>query len=103
MKNYPEFGVSTRVSATAAFSLGAGNNIQLLGVLVGAVTTAPTFQILHGATMVAGATMIAAITCPANAFTRVPAYLSGGATIKPSGTEVPDLVIYWNPVAGVNG
>jgi hypothetical protein len=95
--NTNEMGVAKRVSATGAFSLGAGNNIGLVGVLVGASTAAPVLAIHHGATMVSGATMIAALTAPANAFTRIPAYLSGGATINVTGVEIPDLNIYWNP------
>lgn len=101
-----EYGVSTRVTAAATGVVVCGSsgrngfptNIALLGILVGSVATAPTVNIWHGQTTGAGATMIGTITCPANAFTRIPAYGSGGATFYFSNVTTPDCTIYWNPL-----
>ena len=101
-----EFGVTTRVTAAAtgvivcgASANGVLTNIALLGILVGSVGTAPTVNIWHGQVTAAGATMIGTITCAANAFTRIPAYGSGGATLYFSSITTPDCTIFWNPLA----
>lgn len=97
-----EYGVPARVTGgtTGNLSIGASTrNAVLLGILVGSVGTAPTVQIWHGQVSAAGATMIGTITCPANAFTRIPAFCSLGATFYFSGITTPDCTIYWNPLA----
>lgn len=88
-------------TTTGAITIGSsGKPAALVGILVGSVLTAPTVQIWHGQATAAGTTMIGAITCAANAFTRIPAYCSGGATIYISACTLPDLTIYWNPLGG---
>ena len=96
-------GVMTHVTATqtGVLSIGkASNPAALIGILVGSVLTAPSVQIWHGQVTAAGATMIGTITCAANAFTKIPAICSGGATFYVSGVVSPDLTIYWNPLGG---
>ena len=101
-----EYGLATRVTAAqtgvivcgSSGAHGFATNIALLGILVGSVGTAPTVQVWQGQVTAAGATMIGLITCAANAFTRMPAYCSGGATFYFSGVTTPDCTIYWNPI-----
>ena len=92
-----EVGVIRRVTATGTFSVGTGK-IGLMGVLIGSMT-APTLQVYHGGAVAASATIASNITCPANAFTRIPAYCSGGSTFVVTGVDsTVDLTIYWNPL-----
>lgn len=98
-----EVGVFTRVTAahTGLLAVGvSGSKAALLGILVGtcgAGATAPTVHIWEG--QVTGATtIIGPTTLTRNAFTRIPAYCSGGASVWISGVETPDLTIYWNPL-----
>ena len=98
-----EAAIGARVTATQTGSINIGhasNPAALIGILVGSGATAPMVQIWHGQVTGAGATIIGSITCPLNAFTRIPAYCSGGATIYVSGVATPDLTIYWNPLGG---
>ena len=102
MKDYPEFAIGTRVVASGTLVIGAGNNIALLGILTDSHPS-PTFYISQGTSALAApTTIIAALTCASNSFTRIPAYCSGGATFTMTGVT-PDLTIYWNPVSGVSG
>lgn len=95
-----EIGVPRRVTATGTFTIAAATNkIGLLGVNCGSVLTAPTMQVYQGQGVATGATLIGTITCAANAFTRIPAYCSGGAAFVVTGTDAVDLTIYWNPLA----
>jgi len=95
-----EIGVPKRVNATGTFTIAAaGNKIGLIGINVGSVLTAPTVQVYQGQGVATGATLIGTVTLPANAFTRMPAYCSGGAAFVVTGTEGVDLTIYWNPLA----
>ena len=92
-----EVGVGQRVSATGTISFGTGK-LGLVGVLVGSMT-GPTIQIYHGGAVAASATIIGTITCAANSFTRIPAYVSGGATAVITAVDsTVDLTIYWNPL-----
>lgn len=96
-----EIGFFTRVTAaqTGVVNIGSSSTkAGLLGILCGSGATAPTVQIWQGPTTGAGTTIIGALTCALNAFTRVPAYCSGGATIYVSNVASPDLTIYWNPL-----
>ena len=96
-----EAGQFVRVTSaqTGIVTLGTATRPSVLvGILVGAVGTAPTVQIWQGTTTGAGQTIIGAITCAVNAFTRIPAYCSGGACFYVSACTLPDLTIYWNPV-----
>lgn len=96
-----EAGVGLRVTSTQTGVVTLGTSTRpaiLLGILVGSVLTAPTIQVWQGQVTGAGQTIIGAITCAANAFTRIPAYCSGGATVYVSACTLPDLTIYWNPV-----
>ena len=96
-----EAGVFARVTLTQTGLVAIGTSTRpavLVGINVGSVGTAPTVQIWQGTTTGAGQTIIGAITCAANAFTRIPAYCSGGACFYVSGCASPDLTIYWNPV-----
>lgn len=98
-----EAGPFVRVTSTQTGVVSLGTSVRpavLLGVLVGSVLTAPTLQIWVGQTTGAGQTIIGTITCSANAFTRIPAYCSGGATIYVSACTLPDLTIFWNPAGG---
>jgi len=98
-----EAGVMTHVTATqtGTFSIGVvGKPAALVGILVGSVLTAPSVNIWQGQTTGATLTIIGTITCAANAFTRIPAYCSGGATFYVSACTLPDLTIYWNPLGG---
>lgn len=100
--NTNEMGLIKRVTATGTLTLGAGNDIQLLGIGMGSVAS-PTINIQTGtASFSAPVTLYGALTCASNAFTRIPAYCPGGATITVTAVA-PDLVIYWNPVTGVGG
>ena len=90
-----------RVTATQTGVVSFGTSTRpsiLVGVLVGSVLTAPTVQMWVGQTTGAGQTIIGTITCSANAFTRIPAYCSGGATIYISACTLPDLTIFYNPI-----
>ena len=95
-----EVGVATRVTVTGTlWNIGAsGSPCALLGVNVGSSNgTAPLVKIWQG--QVTGATtIIGALTCALNTFTRIPAYCSGGATFQFLNGEQPDITIYWNPL-----
>jgi len=95
-----ETGVPKRVTATGTISFGtASGRAGIIGVLVGSMT-APTLQLYHGQAVAASSTIITNITAAANAFTRIPAYVSGGATFVVTGVDsTVDLTIYWNPLA----
>ena len=95
-----EIGFMQRVTATGTLSVGtSGTKAALLGVLVGSMT-APTIQLYQGQAVAASSTIIGNVTCAANAFTRIPAYCSGGATAVVTGVDsTVDLTIYWNPLA----
>lgn len=95
-----EIGFMQRCVATGTLSVGtSGTKAALLGVLVGSMT-APTIRVFQGQAVAASATIIGNITCAANAFTRMPAYVSGGATFVVTGVDTTvDLTIYWNPLA----
>ena len=102
MNSFNEFGLITHVAATGTLTIGAGNNIQLLGIGLGS-TASPAIAIQTGtASFSTPVTLLTALTCASNTFTRIPAYCPGGATFTFTGV-VPDLVIYWNPVSGIAG
>lgn len=103
MNNTNEVGFFTRVTAahTGLVSVGAsGSNAALLGISVGNCgtdATAPTVRIWQG--QVTGAAyIVSTMILTRNAFTRIPAYCSGGASVWVSDCNTPDLTIYWNPL-----
>ena len=95
-----EIGVAKRITATGTHTLGTSSTkAALLGIQVGSMT-APTIQAYQGQSVAASATIIGTITCAANTFSRMPAYVSGGATFVVTGVDsTVDLTIYWNPLA----
>ncbi len=93
-------GIPLRVAATGTFKVGVSTHkAGIVGILVGSMS-GPTVQMYHGQSALAtNTTIIAAITCTANAFTPIPAYVSGGATFLVSGADsTVDLTIYWLPL-----
>ena len=98
MQPFNEFGETTRMTVTGTLSIGGdAAKMAMLGMSVGAGATAPMVQIWEGQTT--GSTTILGIcTLPLNAFTRIPAYCSGGATFNFLNCANPDITIYWNPV-----
>ena len=97
--NMNEIGVPLHVTVTGTlWTVGnANSNASILGISVGAQITAPLVRIWQGQTTGA-TTIVGGMTCAVNAFTRVPAYCSGGASFWFLNSEVPDITIYWNPV-----
>ena len=95
-----EVGVFERVTVTGTLvSIGvSGGKAALLGVNVGSSNgTGPMVQIWQGQ-VTGSTTLLGLCTLPVNAFTRIPAYCSGGAVLWFSNNEAPDITIYWNPL-----
>ena len=98
MQSFNEWAQFTRVTVTGTLSIGAAaSKMAMLGLSVGACQTAPMVQIWQGQTT-GSTTILGVCTLPLNAFTRFPAYCSGGATFNFSNCINPDITIYWNPL-----
>lgn len=97
--NTNEVGFIKRVTVTGTLhTIGAaGSKAALLGISVGAQITAPMVQIWQGQTT-GSTTILGLCTLPLNAYTRIPAYCSGGASFWFLNSEAPDITIYWNPL-----
>lgn len=98
MQPYNEWAKGTRVTVTGTLTIGgSGSKMAMIGMLVGACQTAPMVQIWEGQTT-GSTTILGVCTLPLNAFTRIPAHCSGGATFNFLNCIAPDITIYWNPV-----
>ena len=98
MQMFNEWGQFTRLTVTGTLTIGAsGSKMALLGISVGACQTAPQVSIWQGPST-GSTTILGNCTLPLNAFTRLPAYCSGGATFNFVNCIAPDITIYWNPV-----
>lgn len=95
MANYVrEVGTPTRVTVSGVGTIGAGNNVALIGIGVPAVLTGQIINLWIG--NVTGTPLLGTATMAANTFYAVPALCSGGLTYAVT-TEDVDLTIYWNP------
>lgn len=95
MANYVrEVGTPTRVTASGVATLGAGNNLSLIGIGVAGVLTSQMIQLWQGSTT--GSPILGTCTLAANSYFEVPALCSGGLTYCVTNEDV-DLTIYWNP------
>ncbi len=89
-----ESGVATRITTSAPQVVSPGN-ANLLGVIASPTATAPFFNIYFGTTAT-NPVVIGTCTLTFNAFTRIPAYCSGGFTVAVPNDHI-DLTIFWNP------
>ncbi len=93
-----ETGTFTQVTVSGLSTMGAGNPVALLGILVGSVATSQAVNLWTqtGAAVLTGLPVFGSMVLAANTFTRVPAYLSKGLTIAVSNDAV-NLTLFWNP------
>ena len=95
MANYVrEVGTPTRVTVSGVATIGAGQNLSLIGIGVAGVLTSQMIQLWQG--NATGSPILGTMTLAANTFLAVPAQCSGGLTYCVTNEDV-DLTIYWNP------
>jgi len=95
-----ETGFPFRITTSGATALPAGN-LALLGAFASpgnSTTTAPQVNFYVGTTAT-NPQLLGTCTLALNAFTRLPAYCSGGLTVQVSNDHV-DLTLFWNPAGG---
>ena len=96
-------GVATRVTGTATTVISSVN-ANLIGVLCCASATATGgIKIYHGVT--ASSSVVGIVVFPSGSaatYVPVPAYCSGGITVKLGAADNPDVTLFWNP-AGQGG
>jgi hypothetical protein len=92
-------GTATRVTGTATTCITSGN---VIGVLCCSSATATGgVAIFHGVT--ASSSVCGLVVFPSGSgatYIPVPAYCSGGITIKVGAAQNPDITLFWNPVGG---
>jgi len=94
-------GVATRVTTTGTVAISSANT-NLIGVLCcGSATTTGGVQFFHGVT--ASSSVCGIVVFPSGSaatYVPVPAYCSGGMTIRVGAAANPDITLFWNPAGG---
>lgn len=98
MEHVIERGQFTQIIVSGLATIGAGNPVNLIGVLVGSVATSQNVKMWtqSGAAVLTGIPVFTSLILAANTFTRIPAYLSNGLTVNVA-NDASTLTIFWNP------